>query len=78
MSDAGLEAELEPEPETAAPAPDPFFEPQYSPEERRSRPQIVLGGDDDNPEWTRYLIPFLVLALLGGAGVAGLAALILH
>lgn len=80
--DVASESEAEPELEppvspqaVAAPVVD-FQEPAADP--RRPRPQIVLGGHvRENPDWTRYLVPFLVLALLGGLGVAGLTALIL-
>lgn len=41
-------------------------------------PRIVLGSEpDENPEWTRYLIPVLVAAVLGGVGVAAVMALVL-
>ncbi len=63
--------------DVAAPSASPFATEPAMPE-RRHRPHVILGGDPhEPPEWTRHLIPFLVLALLAGAGVAGLTALIL-
>ena len=76
ISDPSLALEPAVAPAHTMSAPVPFVEPDLP--RRSTRPQVVLGGDaGENPEWTRYLIPMLLVALLCGAGVAGLAALIL-
>jgi hypothetical protein len=67
-------------PATPAVASPPTVTPtmEAPPLQRNRSPRVTLGAaPSDHPDFTRYLVPVLVVALLAGLGVAALTALIL-